>query len=101
MLINKSGLTVLTMLEIIKVSSRGQIVIPEKVRNNMGIKEGIKLILIEKDNQLILEREDEFVKKMNLLEENKEEMGWLSLAEKNMAKIWDNPKDDEIWSKYI
>ena len=86
------------MLETIKVSSRGQIVIPEKVRNNMGIKEGVKLILLEKDNKLILEKEEDFVKK---LEGNKEKMGWLSLAEKNLAEIWDNTKDDEIWSKYL
>ena len=31
----------------------------------------------------------------------KEKYGWLVLAEKSLAKIWDNKKDDEVWSKYL
>lgn len=31
----------------------------------------------------------------------KEKIGWMILAEKSMRKIWDNKKDDEIWSKYL
>ena len=31
----------------------------------------------------------------------KEKMGWLIIAEKSMKKIWDNKKDDEVWSKYV
>ena len=31
----------------------------------------------------------------------KEKQGWLVLAEKSMERIWDNKKDDEIWSKYL
>ena len=31
----------------------------------------------------------------------KEKFGWLVLAEKSMKKIWDNKKDDELWSKYL
>ncbi len=31
----------------------------------------------------------------------KEKAGWLALAEKSMQKIWDNKKDDEIWSQYL
>ena len=39
---------------------------------------------------------------MNQLEKNrKEKIGWLILAENSMKKIWDNKKDDEIWSKYL
>jgi len=59
---------------------------------------------------------DEFVKKksypsksefirhliMERLEKNrKEKIGWLVIAEKSLKKIWDNRKDDEIWSKYV
>lgn len=39
---------------------------------------------------------------MEKLEVNrKEKIGWLILAEKSMKKIWDNKKDDEIWSRYL
>ncbi len=59
---------------------------------------------------------DEFVKKRdypsksefirNLILEKldktkKEKIGWMILAEKSMKKIWDNKKDDEVWSKYL
>ena len=39
---------------------------------------------------------------MERLEKNrKEKIGWLVIAEKSMKKIWDNKKDDEVWSKYL
>jgi len=31
----------------------------------------------------------------------KEKIGWMILAEKSMNKMWDNKKDDEVWSKYL
>lgn len=31
----------------------------------------------------------------------KEKIGWMMVAERSMKKIWDNKKDDEIWSKYL
>lgn len=39
---------------------------------------------------------------MEKLEKNrKEKIGWMILAEKSMSKIWDNKKDEEVWSKYL
>lgn len=39
---------------------------------------------------------------MEKLERNKKEkIGWMILAEKSMNKIWDNKKDDKVWSKYL
>ena len=34
-------------------------------------------------------------------EEELERLGWLILAEKSLAEIWDNPKDEEVWKKYL
>ncbi len=31
----------------------------------------------------------------------KEKSGWLILAQKSMDKMWNNSKDDEVWSKYL
>ncbi len=31
----------------------------------------------------------------------KEKIGWMVLGEKSMEKIWNNKRDDEIWSKYL
>ncbi len=87
------------MIETITISSKGQIVIPERIRDELNIKEGTKLVLLEKDNSIILEREEDFLKKLNNLE--LEKLGWLALSEKSMKKIWDNKKDNEVWSKYL
>ena len=39
---------------------------------------------------------------MERLEKNrKEKMGWLIVAEKSMKEIWDNKKDNKVWSKYL
>ena len=39
---------------------------------------------------------------MEKLDRNrKENIGWMALAEKSMEKIWNNKKDDEVWSKYL
>lgn len=88
------------MVDIIHVSSRGQIVIPEQVRKRFKIKSGSKLVLIEKDNALVLKKEEEITKH---LEEDKEKevVGWLLLAEQGLKDIWDNPKDEELWKRYL
>ncbi|MBS3138582.1 ribbon-helix-helix protein, CopG family [Candidatus Woesearchaeota archaeon] len=59
---------------------------------------------------------DAFIKRKNLVSKSefvrhlilekldrtkKEKIGWLALAEKSMAKIWDNKKDDETWNAYL
>lgn len=51
-------------LETVKVSSRGQIVIPENVRKRLNIVEGTKLILIKDGETIILEREEDFLKRL-------------------------------------
>ena len=43
-------------IEITSVSSRGQIVIPQGLRNKMRIREGEKFIVIGEDNTIILKK---------------------------------------------
>ncbi len=87
----------------ISVSSKGQIVIPEEVREELKIKEGTKLVMIESGNKIILEKEADFLSSMKtaLTAEEKEKLGWMILAERSLANIWDNPKDEEVWKKYL
>mgnify|MGYP001567234163 CR=1 FL=1 len=89
------------MLEIVKVSTKGQIVIPEKMRTYLDIKEGSQLVVRESEGRLILEPEKNIITLLDRAEIDKERMGWLLLAEKSMEKIWDNPKDERIWKKYL
>jgi AbrB family looped-hinge helix DNA binding protein len=84
-------------LETVKVSSRGQIVIPENVRSELHIKEGTKLIMIKEGDKIIFEREQDFLKRLEAYDERQE---LRALSAKTMEKVWDNKKDDETWSKY-
>ncbi len=63
-----------------KMSSRGQVVIPLDMRHD--IKEGDKLIVIRKDDEIII--------KKSISE-------WTILSEKSLAKTWINKEEDEAW----
>ncbi len=95
--INKFNLTKLTM-ELIKVSSRGQIVIPEGIRQKYGIKQGTKLILVEQKDSLLLKKED-FLERE--LVGDKDDYGWLVVAESTLKDVWDNAKDEKLWKRYV
>ncbi len=40
--------------EIVKVSSKGQIVLPSDMRNRLDIRKGRKLVIVEKDGVIIM-----------------------------------------------
>ncbi|MEK6984419.1 MAG: AbrB/MazE/SpoVT family DNA-binding domain-containing protein [Nanoarchaeota archaeon] len=87
-------------MEIIKTSSRGQIVIPEEIRKRHDIKKGTRLVLFELHDKIIIEKEEKINSflKQNL---DAEEKGWGSLAETSLKEVWGNEKDDKIWKKYL
>ncbi len=62
------------------MSSRGQVVIPLDMRKD--IKEGDRLIVIRKDNEIILKKSIP------------ETALW---SEKSLAKTWLNKEEDEAW----
>ena len=68
------------IIDTTKMSSRGQIVIPIEMRKD--INEGEKLIIIKKDNEIIL--------KKSIPED-------AILSEKSLSKTWMNKKEDETW----
>ena len=95
-------------MEIITTSSRGQIVIPEKIRKKHKIKEGTKFVLLEEDDKIILEKEDKFesvikadiIRKRKILQgKDAETLNLILASEKSLAKEWGS-KEDEIWDKY-
>ena len=63
-----------------KMSSRGQVVIPQDMR--MDIKIGERLIVIRKDDEIILKKSIP------------ETALW---SEKSLARIWLKKEEDEIW----
>lgn len=70
----------MVLIDTTKMSSRGQVVIPLDMRE--GIKEGDKLIIIRKDNEIILKKSIP------------ESALW---SEKSLAKTWLNKEEDRIW----
>ena len=68
------------IIDTTKMSSRGQVVIPLDMRKD--IKEGDKLIIIRKDNEIILKKSIP------------ESALW---SEKSLAKTWLNKEEDRIW----
>lgn len=58
--------------------------------------EAIRLALLDyNEHHPILEK---FKKQQ--IEEVEEKAAWLAIAQDSLKKVWDNPKDDEVWSKY-
>lgn len=86
-------------MEVITVSSKGQIVIPERVRKHLGIKTGSKLVLLEKEGNIVLKQEAD-VENCLKEAERKEAIGWMILGEESLKKTWDNPYD-EVWNEYL
>ncbi len=88
------------MMEVVSVSSKGQVVIPEKVRKKLGIKAGSRLVLFEKEGSILLKSEGAVVRQIEG-DGKKEEIGWLLLAEKSLKSVWDNAKDEKAWKRYL
>ena len=68
------------LIDTTKMSSRGQVVIPLDMRTD--IKEGDKLIVIRKEDEIILKKS---------IPET------AILSEKSFAKTWLNKEEDEAW----
>ena len=83
-------------LKTIKLSEKGQISIPKEIRKEMNLKKGDKLVMISKDEKLILQKADKLLKNLNIEEESIHNM----LASQDiLKKDWNNKYDDR-WNKY-
>lgn len=83
-------------LKTIKLSEKGQISIPKDIRENLHLRKGDKLVMMRKGEQIILQRADLILKKLNL---NEESAGIMMISEETLKKDWDN-RYDERWNKY-
>ena len=91
--ISKKFLTILKMiLKTVKVSDKGQIAIPQDMREEAGINKGDTLIIIQEDNKLLLEKNSEKMKD--------DFRDILKLSEHSLREVWDN-EEDNIWNKYL
>jgi len=77
----------------IKVSEKGQIAIPKSIRQKIGIEKGDELIIIYKDNKILLEKSSAVVEKIK-----DDFRDIVKFNEKALKSVWDNKKDD-IWNQ--
>lgn len=82
-------------IKTVKVSDKGQIAIPQTIRENMGIEKGDELIMLQIDGKIMLEKSQHIVKE---IKDDFKDL--LKLSESSLKKVWDN-KEDEIWNRYL
>jgi len=83
------------MMKTIKVSDKGQISIPNSVRQSLGINRGDELVLIESDGKILIEKQKVVSEK---IKDDFKDV--LQFREQSLKEVWDNP-EDEIWSEYL
>jgi len=91
MFINKNFLTFKNMeIKTIKLSSKGQLCIPQEMRKEAGFKEGEKLILIAKTNEIRIQKSKKILDNLD-----KEGFETISMSEEVLKKDWNNKRDDK------
>ena len=94
-LISKKILTNDMIIKTIKVSDKGQIAIPQEMREEAGIKRGEELIIIQDNGTILLEKSQKVAMKMK--DDFKD---LLKFSEQALKSVWDN-KADDIWNDYL
>ena len=73
----------------VNIGARGQLVVPEDIRKDLGIKGGSTLVLIERRDEIVLKKEADVLKAME------EDVFWKRLSEEALKNAWD--KEDDVW----
>ena len=82
-------------MKTIKVSDKGQISIPNSMRQRLGIGRGDELVLFEIEGKILIEKPSVVSKKI------KDDFNdVLHFSEQSLKEVWDN-SEDEIWSEYL
>jgi AbrB family looped-hinge helix DNA binding protein len=79
------------MMKTVRVSDKGQIAIPQEMRERIGIKRGDSLVLIQVGDKLFIEKERAVAAR--LVDDFKD---LLKFHEKSLRSVWDN-KSDDVW----
>ena len=74
----------------VNISNRGQLVVPEDIRKDLGIKGEATLVLIEKNGEIVLRKESDILRAIE-----GEDLFWKRLSQETLERAWE--KEDEIW----
>ena len=83
------------MMKTIKVSDKGQIAIPQPMRETLGIERGDDLVVIQIDSTILIEKAQ---KTEQRLQDDFKDI--LKFSERSLKEVWDN-KSDDIWAEYL
>jgi len=83
------------MMKTIKVSDKGQIAIPNQMRETLGINRGDELVIFQVGKRILIEKLSDVEYKMK--DEFKDVM---KLNERSLKKVWNN-KSDDVWNSYL
>lgn len=83
------------IIKTIKVSDKGQIAIPQIIREKAGIDKGDELVIIQAGGKILLEKSQKI---SNQMKDDFKDI--ISFSEQSLKDVWDN-KDDEIWNTYL
>ena len=82
-------------MKTIRVSDKGQIAIPQPMRETLGIDRGDELVVIQIDNKILLEKSQKMEQK---IKDDFKDI--LKFSEKSLKEVWNN-KSDDIWNRYL
>ena len=82
-------------MKTIRVSDKGQIAIPQPMRETLGIERGDELVIIQIDNKILLEKTQKIEQK---IKDDFKDI--LKFSEKSLKEVWNN-KSDDIWNRYL
>lgn len=77
-------------INLTRLSEKGQIVIPNEMRKRMGLKEGMKFLVIGLDKTIVLrelELSEEKIRLRNLLEKSRKRAEKVGFTEKEIDKL--------------
>jgi len=83
------------MMKTIKVSEKGQIAIPNQIRETLGIEQGDELLVIQIDDKILIEKAQRTEQR---LKDDFKDI--LKFSEGSLKEVWDN-KSDDIWKEYL
>lgn len=71
------------------MNDRGQLVIPEEVRQALGLEGDAVLVLVKRGEELVLRREEEVLEELS--------DPWRSLGRRALERAWG--EEDEVWDE--
>ncbi len=84
----------MTEVSVVTMSEKGQIVLPKKTRENLKLKRGDKLLLVEENDRVSLAKMDSLLKKKRSMEG----IATMLASEKTLEKDW-KFKGDDVWDE--